>query len=149
MREPVRALAAALGVIGLVVLVTGTFLPWLRSGRAGRNSYQAGGSLQRLLGWHGMAEAAVSAWPAVGLLCAAVVAIFAAGLRRSAALLGGLTALATGAVSSAALRVDGNRLIRPAALGPTVTLVGALMVLAAATLLLTSTRFVGSAQRSA
>ena len=128
----------ALGVTGLVVLVVGTFLPWLDSGRARRNSYETGGALKRLLGLHGLAEAAVSAWPLVALVCAAVVAIFAVGLRRSAALLGLLTALASGAVAVAALQVDGNRFIRPVRVGPTVTLVGATAVLLAATLLLMS-----------
>ncbi|MDQ2748452.1 MAG: hypothetical protein M3Y44_02805 [Actinomycetota bacterium] len=127
-----------LGATGLVVLVVGTFLPWLDSGRAHRNSYQAGGALQRLLGLRGAAQAAVSAWPLVGLACATVVAIFVVGLRRSAALLALLTALATGAVAVAALRVDGNRLVRPVQLGPTVTLVGATAVLLAVTLVLIS-----------
>jgi len=128
----------ALGALGLLVLVVGTFLPWLRSGSAGRNSYQTGGALQRLLGLRGAADAAVSAWPSIALVCATVVAIFAVGLRRWAAVLAVLTALGAGAVSIAALRVEGNRFAKPANLGPTVTLVGAAMVLAAATLILTS-----------
>lgn len=137
----------AFGGSGLVVLVVGTFLPWLRSGQARRNSYQAGGALQRLLGVHGILDSAVSAWPFVGLLCAATIAIYAVGFRRCAALLALIVALFTGAVALAALWVGGNRLMRAAALGPTVTLVGALAVLAAATLLLTSSR-VRTPQRS-
>jgi hypothetical protein len=129
-----------LGVTGLVVLVVGTFLPWLDSGRARRNSYETGGALKRLLGLRGLAEAAVSAWPLIGLMCAAVVAIFAVGLRRSAALLALLTAIPTGAVAVAALLVDGNSFVRPVDLGPIVTLVGATAVLIAATLLLMSVR---------
>ena len=116
------------------------FLPWLDSGRARRSSYETGGALKRLLGLRGLPEAAVSAWPMVALVCAAVVAIFAVGLRRSAAVLGLLTALATGAVAVAALVVDGTRFIRPVSLGPTVTLVGATAVLVAATLMLISAR---------
>jgi hypothetical protein len=137
-----------LGSTGLMVLVVGTFLPWLDSGRARRNSYETGGALKRLLGLTGPAEAAVSAWPLVALVCAAVVAIFAVGLRRSAALLALPTALATGAVAVAALRVDGNRFIRPVSLGPVVTLVGATAVLLAATLVLMSTRARRMSQRS-
>jgi hypothetical protein len=138
----------ALGLTGLVVLVVGTFLPWLDSGQAHRNSYETGGALKRLLGLRGPAEAAVAAWPSVALLCAAVVAIFAVGLRRSAALLGLLTALGAGAVAVAALNVDGNRFIRPVSLGPIVTLAGATAVLLAATVLLTSTRSLRTSRRS-
>jgi hypothetical protein len=138
----------ALGVTGLVVLVIGTFLPWLESGRARRNSYQTGGALKRLLGLRGLPEAAVSAWPLVALVCAAVVAIFAVGLRRSAALLALLTALATGAVAVAALLVDGDSFVRPVNLGPIVTLVGATAVLVAATLLLISARMLRISRRS-
>jgi hypothetical protein len=135
-----RLAGPALGSAGLVVLVVGTFLPWLDSGRAQRNSYQTGGALKRLLGLRGLPAAAVSVWPLVALVCAAVVALFALGWRRSAALLALLTALTTGAIAIAALVVDGNRVIRPVRLGPTVTLVGATAVLIAATLMLTSAR---------
>jgi hypothetical protein len=138
----------ALGVTGLVVLVVGTFLPWLNSGRARRNSYETGGALKRLLGLHGPADAAVSAWPLVALICAAVVAIFAVGLRRFAALLALLTGLATGAVAVAALLVDGNSFVRPVNLGPIVTLVGATAVLVAATLLLIPARLLRISRRS-
>ena len=143
-----RIAGAALGATGLVVLVAGTFLPWLSSGHDRRNSYQTGGALQRLLGLQGILDSAVSAWPFVGLLCAGVIAIFAAGLRRCAALLALLTALAAGAVALTALRVDGNRFAGPVTLGPTVTLVGAIFVLAAATLVLASSRVARSSQRS-
>jgi hypothetical protein len=129
-----------LGVTGLVVLVVGTFLPWLHSGRTRRNSYETGGALKRLLGLHGLADAAVSAWPLIALVSGAVIAIFAVGLRRSAAVLALLTALAGGAVAVAALHVDGNRFVRPVRLGPVVTLVGATAVVLAATLLLVSAR---------
>lgn len=137
MRAPARGIPA-FGASGLVVLVAGTFLPWLRSGQVRRNSYQAGGALQRLLGVHGVLDSAVSAWPFVGLLCAGIVATYAIGCHRCAALLALIVALFTGAVALAALRIGGNRILRAAALGPSVTLLGALAVLAAATLLLTS-----------
>jgi hypothetical protein len=54
-------------VLGLIVLVLGTFLPWLGSRRASRNSYETGGALQRLLGLRAAADAALSAWPWVAL----------------------------------------------------------------------------------
>jgi hypothetical protein len=131
---------AVLGGAGIVVLVVGTFLPWLRSGQSWRNSYETGGALRRLLGWHGALDTAVSAWPFAGLLCAAVIAVFALGLPRCAATLALLTALATGAVAVTAVRVDGNSFVRPLMLGPAVTIVGATIVVVAATLVLTSAR---------
>ncbi len=138
-RRPVRHHAGAvLGGVGVVLLLVGTFLPWLRSGRSDRNSYETGGALRRLLGLHGALDAAVSAWPFVGLLCAAVVAIFALGLRRSAAGLALLTAAAAAAVAITALEVDGNSFASPLMLGPSVTILGATVVAIAATLLLAS-----------
>lgn len=138
-RRSARGVAVQLlGITGLVVLVAGTFLPWLRSGDARRNSYQTGGTLRRLLDLHGVLDVAVSAWPFAGLTCAAVVALFAVGLRRCAAALGLVTALAMGSVAIAALRVDSNAFVRPVRFGPAVTLAGAIMVLGAATLMLIS-----------
>jgi hypothetical protein len=131
---------AILGGAGIVVLVVGTFLPWLRSGRSERNSYETGGALRRLLELHGALDTAVSAWPFAGLLCAAVIAVFAFGRPRCAAALALLTGLATGAVAVAALLVDGNSFVRPLMLGPSVTILGATIVVVAATLVLTSAR---------
>ncbi len=131
---------AVLGGVGIVVLILGTFLPWLRSGRSERNSYETGGALRRLLGLHGVLDTAVSAWPFAGLLCAAVVAVFALGLPRCAAGLALLTALATGAVAVTAVLVDGNSFVRPLMLGPSVTILGATIVVVAATLVLTPAR---------
>lgn len=145
---PGHIAGVAVGFAGLIVLVVGTFLPWLTSGQARRNSYQAGGALRRLLGLRGAADAAVSAWPLLALVCAAAVAIFALGLRRSAAMLALVAALAAGSVAVAALRVDGNRFIRPLILGPIVTLVGATTVILAATLVLISAQTPRISQRS-
>jgi hypothetical protein len=124
----------------LVCVVIGTFLPWLYSGRRSRNSYAAGGALRRLLGIHGVGGAALAAWPFVALACAASIAALVLGLARTAAVIGILAAAgaATGAV--AMLAADGNGTVRPADLGPIVTLFGSLAVPVAITLqLLTST----------
>jgi hypothetical protein len=151
-RRPPRPLlhngGAALGSAGLIVLLVGTFLPWLRSGRSERNSYRAGGALRRLLDLHGALDTAVSAWPFIGVLCACVVAIFAVGLRRCAAVLALLTAVSAAAVAVTALRVDGNSLARPLRLGPAVTILGATVVAIAATLVLTSSRRRRTSSRS-
>jgi hypothetical protein len=139
---PVRSRLATggLGLAGLGVLVLGTFLPWLRSGQVSRNSYQTGGALQRLLSLPGPLQTAVSVWPFVGLACAATVALFAIGLHRSAAAASLLTAAAAAVISIAALTVSGSGLVAPVRLGPIVTLLGAILVVAAASLVLVSRR---------
>lgn len=119
-----------------MVLVAGTFLPWLRSGQVSRNSYRTGGAIQRLLDARGPLDAALTAWPFLALVCAAVVAVFALGARRTAAALAVVPSLAAGGVAVAVLAVDGTSFARPQPLGPSVTLAGALLVIMAATLVL-------------
>jgi hypothetical protein len=131
-----RHTAAGLGSAGLAAIVAGTFLPWLDSGSTTRNSYQAGGVARRLLDVSGWLGAGLQAWPYVGLLCAAVVALFALGLPRSAAALGLLTAGCAAAVAAGALSVQGNGLVGPAIRGPIVTIAGATAVIMASSLLL-------------
>jgi hypothetical protein len=76
--------AQAVGGVGLVVAVIGTFLPWLRSGDVRRNSYTSFGLLQRLIGFHGVGEVLIRGWPLFGALSAAVVLVAVAGLHRTA-----------------------------------------------------------------
>lgn len=135
-----RVAAPALGLFGLAVIVAGTFLPWLDSGRATRNSYQASGAARRLLDVSGWLGGALRAWPFVGLVCAAVVVLYALGLPRSAAGLGLLTGAVAAAVAVGALSVRGNALVAPATRGPAVTIMGATAVIIAATLLLLERR---------
>lgn len=133
----VGVLAGALaGVLGLVVIVIGTFLPWLKSGSVTRNSYQAGGAMRRLLDVPGWLGAALTAWPFVGLACAGVVVLFAAGLVRPSAVLGLLLGAFAAAVSAGALAVRGSGLVAPEAPGPVVTVVGATALITASTVLL-------------
>jgi hypothetical protein len=141
-------LAAACGLVGVVVLVVGTFLPWVHSGRADHNSYAADGTIQRLLNVQGAARSALSAWPFVGVGCALVVALFALGLTRSAATVGSILALCSAAVAIATLSVDRTALAAPAVLGPAVTLFGATLALLAASLILLSRHKVGGPRRS-
>lgn len=122
---------AALGCAGLACVVVGTFLPWLYSGTRSRNSYATDGAVRRLLGVNGPGGAALAAWPFVGLAGGAAVAALLLGLVRTAAGIATLAAVgaATGAV--AMLLADDAGTIRPANVGPIVTLVGSLAVPAA------------------
>lgn len=110
---------------GLALEVLGTFLPWLRSGTALRNSYAAGGVLRRLLGASGGLDALLRAWPALTLLCAAAVAAYLLGARLAAALLAAVAAIAGGAAAITALAMRAGRYPEVVMNGPVSTLIGA------------------------
>jgi hypothetical protein len=124
-----------LGGLGALVLVTGTFLPWLSSGAVLRNSYQAMAVARRLtpLG-DGAAGVALSAWPAIGGIIAACLALYTVGLRRSAAVGISLLSLVTGTVATAMLMLlpPGEFTVRAVLLGPVVTVTGAVLAVVGA-----------------
>jgi len=122
-----NAVARLLLCVGLLLLVVGTFLPWLRSGRATRNSYATDGAVRRLLDVSGPADAALRAWPFVSLLCAAAIALAVLGRHGYAALLGAVAALAAGPVAGWALATPARGLLHAAAPGPAVTLAGSII----------------------
>ena len=126
-----RVVAPVLGVAGLATLTFGTFLPWLRSGSVLRNSYQTDGAIRQLLQPGEPIKTALAAWPAVSFACAAVVALYAVSMRRSAAALAVVTALIAAAVATAALAAGAVQSVRAESSGPTVTLVGSVLVLLA------------------
>lgn len=118
---------------GLVMIVLGTFLPWLQSGRAYRNSYAAGGAIRRLLGTGGVVDHVLALWPLVGLGCAASVAAYLVGLRALAAALAGLAAATSGAAAIAALAASSEtEYVKVAIAGPLVTILGAILIAFAA-----------------
>ena len=128
--SPVRTTGArVLLCAGPAVLVVGTFLPWLRSGRTDRNSYATDGAVRRLLDVDGTTAAALRAWPFVSLLCAAAVALVLLGRVGLGAALAALAALAAGPVAGWALGVRNRGLLHAATAGPAVTLTGAILIL--------------------
>lgn len=112
--------------VGAVVAVTGTFLPWLRSGTRRRTSYEIFSLVDRLgfsqssfVGW------GVRLWPIVPLLIAAAVTLLwfprrwvTGGIVVVAVLYAGGVAAAVGSASSTSLVAIQA--------GPSVTLVGAI-----------------------
>jgi uncharacterized membrane protein len=126
--RPSTAHAPLLGAIGLLVVVIGTFLPWLRSGRATRNSYQTGGAVRRLIGTSGLIDDLLALWPVVGLSCAAAVALFLVGLRTVGTVLAGLSGMGAGAAAVGALATTATSYAQVALVGPIVTLIGATLV---------------------
>ncbi len=112
----------------MVVLVAGTFLPWVRSGRVSRNSYELAGVGVRRLDAGPWIEGALQAWPFLGPLWAVVVVLMVLRRRRSAAVASLVLAVPTGLVALCgvvlAVRFDAPTIggVWP---GPAVTLVGA------------------------
>lgn len=130
--------ALALTGAGLAVLVTGTFLPWLRSGSALRDSYE---SIAALRGPLVNANALLDCWLAIIPVLGAGVALYLLRLRRTAA--GVICVVSVWAGAVAALLIaragDGGPIIAPAPAGPAVTLAGAVLALAGAVLVIMST----------
>lgn len=123
-----RTVAPAIGLAGLLVIVVGTFLPWLRSGRTSRNSYQTGGAVRRLIGTTGIVDDLLGLWPLVGLACAVAIALFLLGARTVGTILAGLSAMGAGTASIGALATTATSYAKVSIIGPVVTLVGATLV---------------------
>lgn len=134
-----RHTPAAVAGAGLVLLVAGTFLPWLRSGSVLRNSYQTVGIARRLtaLG-EGVQGVLTAAWPAVGIVAALCAAIYVVGARRTAAVASSLLAAIAGTVATLAMVLlpANESTVRVIAAGPVVTLGGAVLALVGALTLL-------------
>jgi hypothetical protein len=114
---------------GLLAVVVGTFLPWLRTGLATRNSFRAAGLINRLLSPPGIAGALLSAWPLIVLVCAVAIALFALRVRRAASVLAALTAFAAGGVALTTLVIPSRSYATVVRSGPVLTLAGACLVL--------------------
>jgi hypothetical protein len=132
------------GLVGLLVVVTGTFLPWLTSGGVQRNSYAVLGIVRRLAFLDGgPAATAISLWPLIGTI--AMVPVIAGIVRwwRTAAITTLLFGLLTGLGAAAVLAVAGGHEavgISLSASGPTVTVAGAALAVVGAVLLLLARR---------
>lgn len=135
-----RTALTGLGAVGLVAIVSGSFLPWLRSGATTRNSYQAGAQLHQLGDLHGPLNTAYVVWPAVSLTAAVVIVLFCLGRRRGAAGLGLLLGAAAAVVAVLTLRLRADGLVRPEPHGPAVTLCGAALLIVASSVLLPRAR---------
>ncbi|RIJ70974.1 hypothetical protein D1871_16305 [Nakamurella silvestris] len=127
------------GAVGVVLAVTGTFLPWIQSGRVAKNSYQLAGAAERYLpDVNSVVTAAVALWPWQGPAWAVVLVLYLLRLRRTAAIAGGVLALLLLTVSVAALvlgpRADSSWVTMRSA-GPVVTTIGCALVLVAAVLI--------------
>jgi hypothetical protein len=130
-----RRIGVYLCCAGLVLQVTGTFLPWLQSGSVVRNSYQTVSIARRItvLG-EGVSGAATAAWPAVGIAAMLCAVIYVFGARRTASVLTLLLSVVVGTVATLAIVLlpGSESTIRVIIVGPIVTLGGAVLALVGA-----------------
>jgi len=130
-----RRIAISLCCAGLLLQVTGTFLPWLQSGNAVRNSYQTVSIARRLtvLG-DGVLGVATAAWPAVGIVATLCAATYVIGARRTASVGALLLGVVVGTVATLAMVLlpGSESTIRVIVVGPIVTLGGAVLALVGA-----------------
>ncbi|MEV4319929.1 hypothetical protein [Actinocrispum sp. NPDC049592] len=140
-------MGAAVGAAGLVVLVAGTFLPWSRSGMTYRDSYESLGVLREL----GFIGNVVTVWVAMIPVAAVTIALFALGLRRSAAIVAAILSIIVGTISGVAAvqGADEGDLIGIASSGPATTTAGSALALLGAVIVLATRRTRVAQQRTA
>lgn len=141
MRSVVARLGVSVAATGLVVLIVGTFLPWLRSGAVLRDSYQSVGALRDLVGV-GLPGTLLTAWLMVVPACVVCAGLYLARLRRVSAGFGCLVSVAVGTVAGLVVVQgdDAGSLIAAATAGPAVTLTGATVALVGAIAVLAGPR---------
>lgn len=147
----VRAAGAVLVFTGPVVVVCGTFAPWLTSGGVDRDSYAIAGVVDRLsLAGDGFGSTALSWWPLIGPI--AMLPLITGMLRwwRTSAWIAIAFGLLIGIVGGAVLAVAGGHVaagVQLAPAGPTITVVGAVIaLLGGAVILLAGVRAKGPAR---
>jgi hypothetical protein len=133
---------AAIAAVGLITSITGTFLPWLKSGMTTRDSYEVL-SLRDLAGLDGVAGTVVtSIWVGLTPLAMIAVALYVVRFRRIAACGGVVFGTISGTVALlAAVQGDSKgALVGISIAGPAVTLAGAVLTIVGAITVLTSNR---------
>lgn len=128
-------LAAAGGLCGTVLIVAGTFLPWVVSGGRGRNVYQLTGIADKLgLLDHGLARAVPGAVGLLGPACIAPVVLALVRWWRTAAVAAILCGLLAALPAAAALALGD----RASAVGIHLDRTGPISVLGGGVLLLSA-----------
>ncbi|MCW2497924.1 hypothetical protein [Jatrophihabitans sp.] len=121
-------LARTVGIAGLAVTIVGTFLPWLGSGSAERNSYAAGGAVRTLMSPSRPVQDLLGLWPLLGMVAAAAVAALVLGRAVVALGLALVVAAVAGGGALAVLPMKGNRYAHVLSTGPLTTLAGATLI---------------------
>ena len=128
----VRLTCCLIGGAGLVLVIGGSFLPWVVSGTVRRSSYAIVGVLGRLgIGDDGPIGVLVGAWPLVGVLCMTPVVAAAVRWWRTSGVLAVLLALAAGLLSFGVILLTSGRSaggIGVDPVGPAVMAAGAVLL---------------------
>jgi hypothetical protein len=129
---PIGLAGAATAAAGLVLVAVGTFLPWFRSGIVLRDSYDTIGVARTLrLDEGSPLKLALDAWTMIIPAITLSVALYAFGLRRTAATIAVVVAIVCGTIGGFAAVVSGSQetSLGIAGTGPTVTLIGGVLAL--------------------
>jgi hypothetical protein len=133
-------IGAAGATTGLITGVTGTFLPWLRSGKVDRDSYQVL-ALRHFAGLDdSLGNLVAAVWVGITPLAVLCVLLLVGPFRRIGACFALFfgTITATVAALAAVQGGDGGSLVRISLIGPAVTLCGAVLAVAGAITVLTA-----------
>ena len=128
-----RRRAAVLTAIGLALVVVGSFLPWFRSGRRARSSYELFDLVDRLdLLSDGMARVAIAGWLLVPLAAAGAAAALLLGRSTLGAVISIVVGLYTAVLASVVRSTAGRWEVGTAmaTIGGIVATVGGLVLLA-------------------
>ncbi len=133
-------MGAVVAVVGLITAVAGTFLPWLRSGSVRRSSYEVL-ALRGLAGLDGVdGEVVRGIWVGLTPLAVCCTALWVLRFPRIAACLALLFGTIAGTVAALAAVQGGDEgsPVGISAVGPVVTLGGAVLGIAGAITVLTA-----------
>jgi hypothetical protein len=124
-----------LGGSGLVLVVAGSFLPWVISGTVSRSSYVIVGVADRLgIGADGAIGLLIALWPLVGVLCMAPVVAGCVRWWRTAGAIAVVVGVASGLLSFGILLVTVGRVglsVRLDPIGPAVMAAGSVVLVGA------------------
>lgn len=125
--------SVVIAMVGLVAVVVGSFLPWVRSGVSERSSFEAAGVIDRF-GPRDvpLLDVALTAWIAVPLVCVIAIGLYAVGLLRTAAAFASIVGLLAGTVGAATYVQGGggSGAFGVIAAGPLTTCCGGVVALA-------------------
>jgi hypothetical protein len=128
-----RVVSCLIGGVGLILVIVGSFLPWVISGTVRRSSYAIVGIVDRLgVAGDGVVGTLVASWPFVGVLC--MTPVVAACLRwwRTAGLLGVVIGLAAAVLSFGILVLTARSSglsVRLDPIGPAVMAAGSILLI--------------------
>jgi uncharacterized membrane protein YeaQ/YmgE (transglycosylase-associated protein family) len=131
-----RRLAAVLTAIGLTLVVVGSFLPWFRSGRRARSSYELFDLVDRLdLLSDDMARVAIAGWLLVPLAAAGAAAALLLGRSTVGAVMSIVVGLYTAVLASVVRSTAGRSEV-----GTAMATIGGIVATVGGVVLLASTR---------